>query len=207
MKKYAALFLVCLLLAASLGCMGLRVEAPKDTPAPQPESAEPAASGQDEAPEAQPEGGEPADAPAADGYQGPRFSAESLTGESLDETHVQENRLTMLNFWATWCGPCVGEMPDLAELYKNYAEKGFSILGVMVDDDTEAARSLIEEFEVGYPILLLDGDLTDMAAGFRYVPTTVFLDSSGAQVGETQIGSMNYAEWSALVDELLEGLS
>jgi thiol-disulfide isomerase/thioredoxin len=198
MKKYAALLLVCLLLAASIGCMQLRMEAPTDTPVPPAENAEPTT---------QPEGAAPAEVPEAGAYQGPQFSAESLTGETVDETYIQENRLTMLNFWATWCGPCVAEMPDLAELHKNYAEKGFSILGVMVDADTEAALSLIEEFEVGYPILPLSGDLVEMAGGFRYVPTTVFFDSSGAQVGEIQIGSMNYAEWSALVDELLEGVS
>lgn len=189
MKKYCALILVCLLLAALPGCRGLRGDAPADTPPPQAE------------------GGEPGDAAAPEGYQGPQFSAESLAGESLDETFIQENRLTMLNFWATWCGPCVGEMPDLAELHKNYADKGFQIIGVMVDEDTEAALSLIEEYDVSYPIILAGGDLADMAGGFRYVPTTVFLDSSGAQVGEIQIGSMNYADWSALVDKLLEGLS
>lgn len=205
MKQYFALLLVCLLLLSCLGCTGLK----ENAPAPTADSGEPVADERVDPPASEPQddGGKPIGGYAAGGYVGPQFIASSLTGESMDEAYVQENRLTMLNFWATWCGPCVSEMPDLAELHKNYADQGFGILGVMIDEDTEAALSLIDRCGITYPIIPVSGDLVTLSAAFIYVPTTVFLDSNGVQVGEIQVGSMDYADWSALVEQLLKGLA
>ncbi|MDO4571779.1 MAG: TlpA disulfide reductase family protein [Clostridia bacterium] len=198
-------------LLCCLCVFGLLLAGCSAAPAPEaPDAAEPAseaAEGRGEAAETA-ETGETAETEAAgaEGYAGVRFTAETVTGETIDESYIQNNRLTMLNFWATWCGPCVSEMPELARLYDAYADKGFGIIGVMVDEDAEGALALIESAGVGYPLAPAAGGLLDMAASYQYVPTTVFIASDGTPVGEMVIGANSYADWAAIVDGLLEEL-
>ncbi|MEZ4509215.1 MAG: TlpA disulfide reductase family protein [Eubacteriales bacterium] len=59
------------------------------------------------------------------------FSVTTLTGDTLDQSVFSDNKLIMVNYWATWCGPCVGEIPDLIKISKDYADKGFVIIGVL----------------------------------------------------------------------------
>lgn len=146
-------------------------------------------------------------APVTEGYAGPVFTAETVSGETLDDGYIRGNKLTMLNFWATWCPPCVAEMPELSRLHTDYADKGFGIIGMMVEEDAEGAKALIAESGIAYPLMLYPEAYSEMVAGMQYVPTTIFLDASGNQVGEAQVGSKSYEDWKTLVDELLAGLS
>lgn len=136
-------------------------------------------------------------------FSGPVFTTVSLMGESVSENYFRSHKITMVNFWATWCGPCVYEIPALAAVFGEYAEQGFGLLGVMIDEDTDAAKELIEQCGIGYPVILANGDLLDMAESFPYVPTTVFFDEKGQQVGEVHVGSKDYEAWRLLVEELL----
>ena len=136
------------------------------------------------------------------------FSIDTLTGETLDQTVFSDHKLVMVNYWATWCGPCVGEIPDLVKINNDYADKGFTIVGVLTgDDDIKGAQTYMESENVTYPVVLPEAFFGDQAAGINAIPTTMFFDSKGEQVGETIVGAMSYDDWASTIDEKLEQVS
>lgn len=144
-----------------------------------------------------------AQAPATVGELG-TFSLTALDGRTVDDSLFSQNKLTMVNFWATWCGPCVGEIPDLQRIADDYASSGFGIVGVLVaDEDTEGALDFLQSNGIMYPVVMPEGPFAAISSEFDAIPTTVFFDSNGNRVGETQTGAMDYASWASLIDSLL----
>ena len=136
------------------------------------------------------------------------FSLTTLTGDTLDQTVFSDNKLIMVNYWATWCGPCVGEIPDLVKISNEYKDKGFALVGVLKgDDDIDGAKQFIADQGITYPIVLPEAFFLDHSDGIYAIPTTMFFDSNGSQVGETQVGSMTYEDWASLIDSLLGQVS
>lgn len=136
------------------------------------------------------------------------FSLTTITGEAVDDSIVSGNKLTMVNFWATWCGPCVGEIPDLQQISEDYADKGFSIIGVLLgDDDVDGAVEFLGEQGVTYPVVLPEGPFDSLSTNIYAIPTTMFFDSDGEQVGETVVGAKSYEDWTGLIDLLLGQVS
>lgn len=141
------------------------------------------------------------------------FKSTTLNGDLVDETIFDGKKLTMINIWATFCTPCLNEMPDLAKLNTEYADKGFQIVGIIVDivDSSgavikgmeELAGEIIDKTGADYPHLLPSADLYGLLNTVTAVPTTIFVDENGSQVGETYVGSMSGEEWTALIDSLL----
>ena len=137
-------------------------------------------------------------------YEGIVFELTALDGETVSDALIRENRLTMVNFWATWCGPCVSEMPDLSQLNKDYADEGFGIIGVLSGDkDVEGAKAFLADNGISYPVVELGGAFLDYAANMQYIPTTIFFDADGKQVGDMVVGGKTYDDWAALIDALL----
>lgn len=132
------------------------------------------------------------------------FSVDTLTGDTIDETIITGHKLTMVNYWATWCGPCVGEIPDLVKISKEYADKDFALIGVLTgDNDIDGAKEFIADQGVSYPIVLPQAFFSDHAGDIYAIPTTMFFDSEGNQVGDTIVGSKSYEDWTGLIDLLL----
>ena len=120
----------------------------------------------------------------------------------MDQSVFAGHALTMINFWEPWCGPCVGEMPDLEKLWKNYKSKGFQILGVYATDGMEAdVDAVLADTGVTYPILHWCDAFEQFETG--YVPTTVFVDEHGELVGEALIGSRSYRDWVSVIEGML----
>ena len=89
-------------------------------------------------------------------------------------------RVVLVNFWATWCGPCRIEMPWLAQFYDRYRSRGLEILGVSVDDgDPGRVAQFVHDRSVNYTILLQDHAVTAAYGGARRLPQTFFIDRSG----------------------------
>ena len=82
------------------------------------------------------------------------FSTETFEGEPFTSEDVKDAKLVMINLWEPWCGPCVGEMPDLEKIYEEYKDDGLVILGVFSDTtmDDDAAK-ILEEAGITYPVL------------------------------------------------------
>lgn len=136
------------------------------------------------------------------------FSIDTLTGGTLDPSVFSEHKLVMVNYWATWCGPCVGEIPDLVKISSEYSDKGFAIVGVLIgDDDIEGAKKFIADQGMEYPVVMPEAFFGDQATGISAIPTTMFFDSTGKQVGDTIVGSMGYDDWVNTIDEKLDQVS
>ncbi len=136
------------------------------------------------------------------------FSITTLTGETLDQTVFSDHKLIMVNYWATWCGPCVSEIPDLVQISNDYADKGFALVGVLSgDDDIEGAQQFIADQGMTYPVVLPEDIFLDYTNGMYAIPTTLFFDSTGKQVGNTVVGAKSYEDWTGLIDLLLEQVS
>ena len=108
----------------------------------------------------------------------PDFTLRRLDGPNL-RLQEQRGQVVLVNFWATWCGPCRQEMPHLNRLYEKYRPSGFVLLGVNIDDDAKAAADLAARLGLKFPVLL-DTDkhvsrLYDMSA----MPATVLIDRDG----------------------------
>ena len=126
--------------------------------------------------------------------------------------YIKDNKVTMINFWGTFCGPCLSEMPDLGEIERRYKDKGFEIVGLTTDvadlegnyDEStiEDARAIIEDTGITYPILVAPAQLM-VDIGLQYVPTTYFLDSEGNVLGGPEIGSKTSVEWEDVINRYL----
>jgi len=116
--------------------------------------------------------------PAAAGLPAPSFSLATLTGERLSTADLP-GRVTLINFWATWCAPCAEEVPDLVGLQATYGDR-VRIVGVSVDEASR--RPLVDEFlarhQVNYPVAMAD-DAVIAAFGVIGLPTSIVIDGAG----------------------------
>jgi peroxiredoxin len=110
----------------------------------------------------------------------PDFALPSSTGEQITLGDLR-GEVVMINFWATWCGPCRQEMPHLEALHQRYENLGFTLLGVNVEDDPEGARKwLTEHARVSFPILFDSRNEVSKLYEVVAMPSTVIVDRGGA---------------------------
>ena len=108
----------------------------------------------------------------------PDFTLNSNQGKNLRMSDLR-GQVVMVNFWASWCGPCRQEMPKLEELYQRYKKAGFTVLGVNVEEDNKEAKRLLKEVKVDFPILYDTKSLASKLYKVDAMPTTVIVDRSG----------------------------
>ncbi len=112
------------------------------------------------------------------GQPAPDFSLKSATGENLRLSEFRGD-VVMINFWATWCGPCRQEMPLLDELFTRYQRVGFNLLGVNIDDDSRRAMKMIEDLGVSFPVLFDENKEVSKLYQVEAMPVTVIVDREG----------------------------
>ncbi len=122
---------------------------------------------------------------AAPEMRAPDFNLKDLRGKPVKLSQYK-GKVVMLNFWATWCPPCVHEMPSLEALYGKHKKQGFVILGISLDDEPEkAVPGFLADFKkdrgvkITYPILVGDERVGDSYGGIRGIPTTFLIDRRG----------------------------
>jgi peroxiredoxin len=116
--------------------------------------------------------GAAADAPA------PAFTLRSVDGKTVSLAQYKGD-VVMINFWASWCGPCRQEMPLLDDIYKQYKDMGFVLLGVNVEPDANSANAWLKKTPVSYPILYDPKSQVSQLYQVQAMPTTVILDRQG----------------------------
>nr|WP_238526869.1 TlpA disulfide reductase family protein [Cellvibrio japonicus] len=115
---------------------------------------------------------------AANAQPAPDFTLQSSTGENV-RLAEQRGKVVMLNFWASWCGPCRQEMPLLDAMYKRYSAAGFVLYGVNVEEDNTDAKKLIKELGVDLPVLYDPESKASSLYKVDAMPTTVLIDKKG----------------------------
>jgi len=108
----------------------------------------------------------------------PDFTLQSAAGQNL-RLQEQRGQVVMLNFWATWCGPCRREMPQLDRLYEKYRAAGFVLLGVNVDEDQRNAVGVSTKLGVHFPVLFDTKQRVSRLYDLSTMPSTVLIDRDG----------------------------
>lgn len=108
----------------------------------------------------------------------PDFTLKNEAGENI-RLAEQRGKVVMLNFWASWCGPCRKEMPLLDEMHKRYGKAGFVLYGVNVEQDATAAKKLLKELGVSLPVLYDPESKASKLYKVDAMPTTVMIDKNG----------------------------
>lgn len=123
--------------------------------------------------------------PKLQGKVAPSFSLVDLTGKKVSLADFK-GKPVLINFWATWCGPCKIEMPWFEEFNKKYAGQGLVILGVAADDASKTLiASTAQKLGVTYPVLLKDEKVEDAYGGVSYLPESFYVDKTGKVMLET----------------------
>lgn len=136
------------------------------------------------------------------------FETTDLDGNPVSSSDLfAANKVTMINLWATWCGHCVGELPDLARIHNNLQSMGCGIIGILTDgqdpDDLAEAKQDVLDAGVNYPVIMMPKD-GDTMFDLRALPTTYFVDSTGAVVGVPITGDQVDA-YEKAVQDILNG--
>lgn len=154
------------------------------------------------------------------------FEVEDLDGNLMNKEDVLgQNRLNMVNVWATWCGYCVEEIPSLEKLDEKYADQGFGVVGILTDgvdlenfdpqkevidplpDNIKQAKKIMKNGKADYPVILPDINLLyEVVGGINSYPTTFFTDRNGKLVGSVYAGMKSEAFWEQTIEELLAEL-
>ena len=120
----------------------------------------------------------PALAGSSSGGPAPAFTLASRAGQDVSLAQYKGN-VVMINFWASWCGPCRQEMPLLESIYKKYNKMGFTMLGVNVEPDSNAANDWLKATPVSFPILYDRDSKVSKLYDVGGMPSTVIIDRSG----------------------------
>ena len=114
------------------------------------------------------------------GQPAPRYSATSLTGDSVSLASLR-GKVVLMNVWATWCGPCRKEIPELRAIHSAYKDKGLELIGVSVDADgsDEAIRGFLKDFKMDYTIWRDPNESVTALFRMAGVPATFLVDREG----------------------------
>jgi thiol-disulfide isomerase/thioredoxin len=197
--KLMILVLSCLVLVIA-ACAPAEVEQQEE--AAMPEAMETADASQTPAPEAKTSFGV--------------FETKDQYGNDVNQSIFADANLTMVNVWATFCGPCLSEMPDLKTISDEMADKNVQIIGIVGDvgasgevteEEMQQVNDVIEKTGADYTHLMPSQSINSLVLNNIYAfPTTIFVDRDGNIVGSPVVGSQSKAQWEELINAYLTNL-
>jgi peroxiredoxin len=133
----------------------------------------------------------------------PDFSLPSMTDGTMVDSDYFKGKVLLVSFFATWCPPCLKEIPILVSLQKNFAEQEFSVIGLSVDnkENIEALKKLMIKTEINYPVLLADQKVKK-GFGASLLPMTFLIDKKGVMV-KSYYGERKISVFEKDINELL----
>jgi peroxiredoxin len=108
----------------------------------------------------------------------PSWSLKGMDGK-LVKSEDFKGKVLVVDFWATWCGPCVKEIPGFIELEKKYGKQGFAVVGISMDDSSDPVKKFIKRKKVNYKIVMGDSKVTRDFGGISAIPRTFVIDRKG----------------------------
>jgi peroxiredoxin len=132
----------------------------------------------------------------------PAFTLQDLNGKSVSLAGLR-GKVVILDFWATWCPPCVQEIPHFVELHEQYKDKGVEIVGISLDHaGISVVKAFVQKFQIKYPIMMTDGKVDKAFGPITNIPTTFVIDPAG-NIRETYVGYNDKAVFEADIKKLL----
>lgn len=112
------------------------------------------------------------------GEPAPDFQFQDSEGQTTSLSDFR-GEVVLVNFWATWCGPCVYEMPFIQQVYDEWRGKGLVVLTINIGESANKATSFMEEYSLSFPVLLDTSSEVAQRYNVQYIPTTFFIDEDG----------------------------
>lgn len=138
------------------------------------------------------------------GGAAPDFERPDLAGNQIHLAAFR-GKVVLLNFWASWCAPCLKEMPRFSAWQRDYGVEGLQILGVSMDDDAAPVRRLLAKHPLAYPILMGDAKLGEAFGGVLGLPCSYLIDTEGRIVARFR-GESDLKQIEVQIKALLPGL-
>jgi thiol-disulfide isomerase/thioredoxin len=141
-------------------------------------------------------------APGQEKAQAPNFVLKNAAGQPVELAKLR-GKAVVVNFWATWCGPCRAEIPGMLDVYQKYRGKGLEIVGISVDrDGWQVINPMVKRLNITYPVVLGNGQVIEAYGGIDAIPTTFFVDRKG-RILRRQVGAMSKEDFEKEVKSLL----
>jgi peroxiredoxin len=132
----------------------------------------------------------------------PDFTLKDAEGRDVSLSDYQ-GKVVLLNFWATWCGPCKIEMPWFVDFQRKYKDRGFSVIAVSLDDEGwEIVRPFTDKFELNFPVVVGSDEMADQFGGVAALPTTFIIDKEG-RIVNSHMGLVGRGEYEEDIEALL----
>jgi len=140
--------------------------------------------------------------PAKERKEAPEFSLKDIDGRTVKLSDYK-GRVVLLNFWATWCGPCKIEIPWFVEFEQQLKHKGFAVLGVAMDEDGwEVVKPFLAELKVNYRTLMGNDSIAQLYGGVDSLPTSFLIDREG-KIASIHVGLVSKGDYEHEIEQLL----
>lgn len=135
------------------------------------------------------------------GKVAPSFARTDLSGKKIALSEYR-GEVVLLNFWATWCGPCISELPTLESWQAQFGSQGLQVIGISMDDSAAPVRAAYSKYRMNYPVVMGDEHLGEAYGGVLGVPVTFLINRKGIVVRRYE-GPVNVKRIEADMRELL----
>ncbi len=144
---------------------------------------------------------------AAKNIPAPEFTGKTLGGAMISSQDFA-GKAYIVNFFASWCPPCRAEVPDMVALQDEYKQKGFTFIGVTVDDDLTKARDFVKEYGINFPVVVADQQIVNaysryVQGGLRSIPTSFVIGADGT-LASVVVGAQSKMAFDDLIREAIE---
>jgi cytochrome c biogenesis protein CcmG/thiol:disulfide interchange protein DsbE len=142
--------------------------------------------------------------PDAERKSAPEFSLKDVDGRNVSLAEYK-GKVVLLNFWATWCGPCKIEIPWFIDFEQKYKDRGFAVLGVAMDEEGwTVVKPYLAESKINYRVVMGNDSIASLYGGVDSLPTTFILDKDG-KIASTHVGLVSKSDYENEIVHLLDG--
>ena len=141
--------------------------------------------------------------PASERNVAPDFELKDVNGNTVKLSDYR-GKVVLLNFWATWCGPCKLEIPWFIDFEKQHKDRGFAVLGISMDEDGwDSVRPYVDRAKVNYRVLMGTDTVAMLYGGVESLPTTFMIDREG-RIASVHIGLVSKGDYESDIAALLQ---